>query len=119
MAILGEHSLPEIVVAMPSYVTFTSDGPIVGEKAEFHASENQAETVFNMKRVLGKKHEELRFAPFKMTSDEDENVVIMDKFSPEYVLSVILKEMKQVADAKLNTDIKDAVMTVPSNFTDL
>ena len=40
----------------------------------------------------------------------------MDKYTPEYVLSLILKEMKKVADTKLNTDIKDAVMTIPSNF---
>uniref|UniRef100_A0A1I7YIB2 Heat shock protein 70 kDa n=1 Tax=Steinernema glaseri TaxID=37863 RepID=A0A1I7YIB2_9BILA len=115
----------------PSYVAFTDAGPLVGEAAKDQVHRNPANTVFDSKRLIGRKFEDhnvqadMKQWPFKVIECEGSKPKIQVDYkgkkkvlAPEEVSSMVLVKMKETAEAYLGGPVKDAVITVPSNFND-
>ena len=114
----------------PSYVAFTETERLIGEGAKAQASTNPSHTIYDIKRLIGRKfedkivQEDVRTWPFKVIdADGSPNVQVLYKnqektFSPEQISSMILTKMKEIADSHLGVGIVDAVITVPAYFTD-
>jgi molecular chaperone DnaK len=110
----------------PSVVAFTKDGEIlVGQVAKRQAVTNPENTVFSIKRFMGRKYdevnEEMKMVPYKVVraSNGDARVEIMGKqYSPPEISAKILQKLKKSAEAYLGTEVKDAVITVPAYFND-
>jgi len=110
----------------PSVVAFTKDGEIlVGQVAKRQAVTNPENTVFSIKRFMGRKYdevnEEMKMVPYKVVraSNGDARVEIMGKqYSPPEISAKILQKLKKSAEAYLGTEVKDAVVTVPAYFND-
>jgi len=115
----------------PSWVAFTSSGRVVGQPAKQQASMNASNTIYDVKRIIGRSledpvtREEARRFPFLILDGGDGRPVIevewkgiKHRLSPEEVSSMVLLEMKRAAEAALNKPIKKAVITVPAHFND-
>ncbi len=110
----------------PSVVAFTKDGEIlVGQVAKRQAVTNPENTVFSIKRFMGRKYdevnEEMKMVPYKVVRSDngDARVDIMGKqYSPPEISAKILQKLKKSAEAYLGTEVKDAVVTVPAYFND-
>jgi L1 cell adhesion molecule like protein len=115
----------------PSWVAFTSSGRVVGQPAKQQASMNASNTVYDIKRIIGRSledpvtREEARRFPFLILDGGDGRPVIevdwrgvKQRLSPEEISSMVLLEMKRSAEAALNCNIKKAVITVPAHFND-
>lgn len=114
----------------PSYVAFTDTERLIGDAAKNQAAINPANTVFDAKRLIGRKFDDpevvndAKHFPFKIVNkDGKPNVQVEYKgetkvFSPEEISSMVLTKMKETAEAYLGTTVKDAVVTVPAYFND-
>ncbi len=112
----------------PSMVAFTDgDERLVGQTAKRQAVTNPENTVFGVKRLIGRKFEsaeikkDIEVLPYKLTKGEngDAKVSIKGKeYSPAEVSSMILQKMKQTAEDYLGEKITEAVITVPAYFND-
>jgi len=115
----------------PSYVAFTESERLIGDAAKNQVARNPTNTVFDAKRLIGRKFEEsivqndMKLWPFKVESGPDSKPMIVvkhkgetKKFLPEQISSMVLIKMKEIAEAFLNKTIKDAVITVPAYFND-
>ena len=110
----------------PSVVAFTKDGEIlVGQVAKRQAVTNPENTIFSIKRFMGRKYdevnEEMKMVPYKVlkASNGDVRVDIMGKqHSPPEISAKILQKLKKSAEAYLGTEVTDAVVTVPAYFND-
>ena len=111
----------------PSVVGFTDKGEIlVGQPAKHQQITNPTNTVFSIKRFMGRRmaevSEELTMVPYKVTSpsaNEPVRVEIRGKtYTPQEVSAMILRELKQVAEDYLGQEVKKAVITVPAYFND-
>ena len=115
----------------PSWVAFTAAGRVVGQPAKSQASMNAANTVYDVKRIIGRSlddpvtREESRRFPYLIVDGGDGRPQIevewkgsKHRFSPEEVSSMVLLEMKNAAEAALGKKIKRAVITVPAHFND-
>ena len=110
----------------PSVVAFTKDGEIlVGQVAKRQAITNPENTVYSIKRFMGRRYEEvneeMKMVPYKVIKgpNGDARVEIQGKqYTPPEISAKILQKLKKAADAYLGTDIKDAVVTVPAYFND-
>lgn len=114
----------------PSYVAFTEDEKLVGESAKNQASLNPTNTVFVVKRLIGRNFEDKevqrdsKFLPYKVVSKSGKPYVSVDvkgetkSLSPEEISAMILVKMKEVAEAYLGREVKYAVVTVPAYFND-
>jgi len=112
----------------PSMVAFTESGErLVGQVAKRQAVTNSENTVYAIKRQIGRKYnsKEVQYdrtiSPFKITeaSNGDAQVTIRGRnYSPAEISSMILVKMKQTADDYLGEKITDAVITVPAYFND-
>ena len=109
---------------VPSVVAMTDNGLIVGDSAKEHLTRNPARTVYSVKRFMGKSLEdvqgELTYFPYTLT---EQGGVIRFKlgektYSPPQISAMILKELKQRAEAHLGESITKAVITVPAYFND-
>ncbi|MEO8582880.1 MAG: Fe-S protein assembly chaperone HscA [Flavitalea sp.] len=121
---LKEHNSSSLV---PSIVYFGSDGkPVVGEEARNHLVQEPQNTIFSVKRLMGKSFNDIRerssFFIYKVFEDDTDRLVkvqVGDKFySPIELSSFILKELKQRAEHILKTAVTKAVITVPAYFND-
>ncbi len=109
---------------VPSVVAMTDNGLIVGDPAKEHLVRNPARTVYSVKRFMGRGladvTDELKYFPY--TLSEQGGVIrikIGEKtYSPPQISAMILKELKQRAEAFLHEDISQAVITVPAYFND-
>jgi Fe-S protein assembly chaperone HscA len=109
---------------VPSVVAMTDNGLIVGDPAKEHLVRNPARTVYSVKRFMGKGladvTEELKYFPY--TLSEQGGVIrikIGEKtYSPPQISAMILKELKQRAEAFFHEEISRAVITVPAYFND-
>ena len=97
----------------------------VGQAAKRQAITNSENTIFSIKRFMGRKHtevqEEAKRVPFKVVAarNGDANVMLGDKAaSPPEVSAMILLKLKQDAEAKLGEPVTQAVITVPAYFND-
>jgi len=110
----------------PSVVGFTKDGErLVGAAAKRQAITNPKNTVFSIKRFMGRRFDEvgseLKLVPYKVTraANGDSQVDIEGKtHRPPEVSAMILKKLKQDAEAYLGEEVKQAVITVPAYFND-
>jgi molecular chaperone DnaK len=109
---------------VPSVVAMTDNGLIVGDPAKEHLIRNPERTVYSVKRFMGKGLEdvqgELAYFPYSLT---EQGGVIRIKlgeksYSPPQISAMILKELKQRAEAHLGESITKAVITVPAYFND-
>src|SRR5947208_2265018 len=110
----------------PSVVGFTKEGEIlVGQVAKRQAITNPENTVFSIKRFMGRRYEEvlqeLKVVPYKVikASNGDARVEVRGKqYSPPEISAMILRKLKEAAEAKLGEKITQAVITVPAYFND-
>jgi len=112
----------------PSVVAFTRDREIlVGQVAKRQAVTNPENTVFSIKRFMGRVYdevnEEMKMVPYKVQRDEQGRAVVwssnMDKtFTPPEVSAMILQKLKRSAEAYLGEPVTEAVITVPAYFND-
>lgn len=115
----------------PSYVAFNDTERLIGDAAKNQAASNPTNTVFDAKRLIGRKMDEasvksdLKHFPFEVTADANGKPQIQVKyqgetkqFAPEEVSSMVLVKMKEVSEAYLGKEVKNAVITVPAYFND-
>ncbi len=110
----------------PSVVGFTKDGEIlVGQVAKRQAITNPENTVFSIKRFMGRRHDEVvqeaKLVPYKVAkaSNGDVRVDVRGKqYSPPEVSAMILRKLKEAAEAYLGEKVTQAVITVPAYFND-
>ena len=110
----------------PSVVGFRADGDrIVGKAAKNQAVTNPTNTVFSIKRFMGRRYDEctseLKTVPYKVKSGTGSRAVVEidgEDFTPEQVSAMILSKMKADAEKYLGEPVTDAVITVPAYFND-
>ncbi|MED6170419.1 Luminal-binding protein 5 [Stylosanthes scabra] len=115
----------------PSWVAFTDSERLIGEAAKNQAAVNPERTIFDVKRLIGRKFEDkevqrdMKLVPYKIVNKDGKpyiQVKIKDGetkvFSPEEISAMILTKMKETAEAFLGKKIHDAVVTVPAYFND-
>ena len=110
----------------PSIVAFKKDGErLVGAPAKRQAITNPTNTIFSIKRFMGRKFDEvgseLKTVPYEVTAGENNTarVKIDDRlFSPQEISAMILQKLKQTAEDYLGGKVHEAVITVPAYFND-
>ncbi|MDW8224788.1 MAG: molecular chaperone DnaK [Bacteroidota bacterium] len=111
----------------PSVVGFAKSGErLVGAAAKRQAIVNPKNTVYSIKRFMGRRpeevHEEMLMVPYKVVPSPDGNAVRVDiegrLYAPEEISALILQKLKTDAEAYLGEKITDAVITVPAYFND-
>jgi molecular chaperone DnaK len=110
----------------PSVVAFTKSGErLVGQVAKRQAITNPENTVFSIKRFMGRRSdevsEEMKMVPYKVIRGDngDARVDIMGKkYSPPEISAMILTKLKEAAEAYLGGKVTEAVITVPAYFND-
>ena len=131
MAVL-EGGEPTIIVnaegdrTTPSVVGFRADGDrIVGKAAKNQAVTNPTNTVFSIKRFMGRRYDEctseLKTVPYNVKSGTGNRAVVEidgEDFTPEQISAMILSKMKADAEKYLGEPVTDAVITVPAYFID-
>ncbi len=110
----------------PSVVAFTKDGEIlVGQVAKRQAVTNPENTVFSIKRFMGRRYDEvqseIKLVPYKVVKapNGDVRIEIRGKqYSPPEISGMILRKLKEAAEAHLGEKVTQAVITVPAYFND-
>jgi molecular chaperone DnaK len=110
----------------PSIVAFTKGGErLVGQTAKRQGVTNPHQTIFSIKRFMGRKFDEVKheieLVPYKVVkaANGDAHVQINDRtYSPPEISAMILQKLKVDAEAYLGEEIKEAVITVPAYFND-
>src|SRR5947209_13339455 len=110
----------------PSVVAFTKSGErLVGQVAKRQAVTNAENTVYSIKRFMGRRYnevsEEMKLVPYKVVSGEnsDARVDIQGKkYTPPEISAMILNKLKEAAEAYLGEKVTKAVITVPAYFND-
>ena len=114
----------------PSYVSFTEEERLIGDGAKNQASMNPENTIFDAKRLIGRKFDDpsvqndIQNFPFKVISDNNNPKIQatykseLKTFQPEEISSMVLTKMKEVAEAYIGEKVTDAVVTVPAYFND-
>ncbi len=127
-----EGGQPKVIVnqegarTTPSMVAFTKDGEIlVGAPAKRQAITNPENTIFSIKRFMGRRYEEvqeeIKMVPYKVVRGPhgDARVEVMGKvYSPPEISAMILRKLKEAAEAYLGEKVEKAVITVPAYFND-
>jgi molecular chaperone DnaK len=110
----------------PSVVAFTKDGErLVGTVAKRQAVTNPQNTIFSIKRFMGRKlsevQEEIKRVPYKVVAGPNDTAMIEvmgKRYSPPEISAMILQKMKQTAEDYLGQKVEKAVVTVPAYFND-
>jgi L1 cell adhesion molecule like protein len=114
----------------PSYVAFTSEERLVGDAAKQLAASNPKNTVFDAKRLIGRRFDDSTVTadrkhwPFSVVNDGGKPKIEVEfkgepkQFLPEEISAMVLTKMKQTAEAYLGQEVKSAVITVPAYFND-
>ncbi|KAH7477267.1 Heat shock 70 kDa protein [Phytophthora ramorum] len=115
----------------PSYVAFTDTERLIGDAAKNQVAMNAHNTVFDAKRLIGRKFSDpivqadIKHWPFKLTSGAGDKPQITVQFKgesktfqPEEISSMVLIKMREVAEAFIGKEVKNAVITVPAYFND-
>lgn len=110
----------------PSVVAFTKDGEVlVGQTAKRQAITNPENTIFSIKRFVGRRfnevQEEIKTVPFKAVGDQEGNVrvdVRGKQYTPQEISAFVLQKLRKSAEAYLGQQVDDAVITVPAYFND-
>ncbi|MDV5121754.1 MAG: molecular chaperone DnaK [Candidatus Scalindua sp.] len=110
----------------PSVVAFTDkDERLVGQLAKRQAVINPKNTVFSIKRFMGRRHNEVgqeeKLVPYAIVGNPDELVKVEARgksFTPPEISAMVLQDLKKTAEDYLGTEVKKAVITVPAYFND-
>lgn len=115
----------------PSYVAFNDTERLIGEAAKNQAAMNPLNTIFDAKRLIGRKigdptvQADMKHWPFKVVRGTgDKPLIEVDykgeskRFPAEEISSMVLTKMKETAEAYLGGEVKNAVITVPAYFND-
>jgi molecular chaperone DnaK len=111
----------------PSIVAFTDDERLVGQAAKRQAVTNSENTLFAVKRLIGRRKDDkllaktLSHLPYKVIDGGNGDAWIEvrgEKYSPSQVSAFILQKMKETAEAYLGENVTEAVITVPAYFND-
>jgi len=115
----------------PSYVAFNDTERLIGDAAKNQVAMNATNTVFDAKRLIGRKFDDqaiqadIKHWPFKVISGVAGKPMIQVKFkgevkqfASEEISSMVLMKMKEIAEAYLGREVKNAVITVPAYFND-
>src|SRR5271166_2475330 len=110
----------------PSVVAFNDKGEtLVGEPAKRQAITNSRRTVFSIKRFMGRRHNEVaseeKIVPYKVVGGAEEYVKIQidaRQYTPPEISALILRKLKETAEAYLGHKVNKAVITVPAYFND-
>ena len=127
-----EGGQPKVIVnseggrVTPSVVAFVKDSErLVGQVARRQAITNPENTVYSIKRFMGRRHdevsEEATMVPYKIAQGKNGDVRVEvrgKEYSPPEVSAIILQKLKQAAEDYLGTKVVDAVITVPAYFND-
>jgi molecular chaperone DnaK len=127
-----EGSAPKVLInssgsrLTPSVVGFTDKGErLVGQIARHQQVTNPENTVFSIKRFMGRRHNEVsseeKIVPYKITGAADELVKVNvrgKEYTPPEVSAMILQDLKKTAEDYLGEKVTNAVITVPAYFND-
>jgi heat shock protein 1/8 len=131
-----QHGKVEIIAndqgnrTTPSYVAFNDSERLIGDAAKNQVAMNPTNTVFDAKRLIGRKFEDstvqgdMKHWPFQVISEGGKPKIQIEfkgetkNFFPEEVSSMVLVKMRETAEAYLGTKVTDAVVTVPAYFND-
>ncbi|KAG5355495.1 Heat shock protein [Yarrowia sp. C11] len=114
----------------PSFVAFTEEERLIGDAAKNQAALNPVNTVFDAKRLIGRRFDDesvqkdIQTWPFKVVDNAGAPLIEVDylgekkTFSPQEISSMVLTKMKEIAEAKLGQSVDKAVVTVPAYFND-
>ena len=109
----------------PSVVAFTKTGErLVGQVAKRQAITNPENTIYSIKRFMGRRFEEvsaeMKMVPYKVERDGDRVVIVAQgkKYTPPEISALILQKLKKAAEDYLGEKVSDAVITVPAYFND-
>merc|ERR1712232_682636 len=115
----------------PSYVAFTESERLIGDAAKSQAAMNAHNTVFDAKRLIGRTftdagvQSDMKHWPFKVVSGVGGTPIIeveykgeSKQFKAEEISSMVLMKMREIAEAYLGKEVKNAVVTVPAYFND-
>jgi molecular chaperone DnaK len=111
----------------PSIVAFTNDERLVGQPAKRQAVTNPDNTVFGVKRLIGRRFDDahlkkdMKNLPFNVINGGNGDAWIEaqnEKFSPAQISAFILQKMKETAEAYIGEEVEQAVITVPAYFND-
>ncbi|KAL1892488.1 Heat shock protein ssb1 [Sporothrix stenoceras] len=114
----------------PSFVSFTEEERLIGEAAKNQAAMNPANTVFDVKRLIGRRFDDptvkkdIESWPFKVIDEEGNPKVQVQylgsthTFSPQEISAMVLTKMKEIAEVKIGKKVEKAVITVPAYFND-
>jgi len=112
----------------PSIVAFTKDGEVItGQPAKRQAVTNPADTLFAVKRLIGRRFDEevvqrdIKLVPYKIIKADNGDAWVEahgKKMAPPEISARVLQKMKKTAEDYLGTEVTDAVITVPAYFND-
>jgi len=109
----------------PSIVAFTKSGErLVGQVAKRQAITNPENTVFSIKRFMGRRYnevnDEMKMVPYKVVQQGDHVAVVAQgkEYTPPEISAMILQKLKKSAEAYLGESVTEAVITVPAYFND-
>jgi molecular chaperone DnaK len=109
----------------PSVVAFTQSGErLVGQVAKRQAITNPGNTVYSIKRFMGRRfdevNEEMKMVPYQVERDGDHVAIVAQgkRYTPPQISAMILQKLKKAAEDYLGETVNDAVITVPAYFND-
>ena len=134
----GCNSFPQVEIiandqgnrTTPSYVAFTDTERLIGDPAKNQVAINPTNTIFDAKRLIGRKFEDstvqsdMKHWPFTVINVATKPKLEVEyqnetkQFTPEEISAMVLTKMKDTAEAYLGHEVKDAVVTVPAYFND-
>ncbi|VDK25872.1 unnamed protein product [Taenia asiatica] len=113
----------------PSYVAFTDTERLIGEAAKKQADRNPSNTVFDVKRLIGRRYEDaevqndMRRWPFKViNAGEIPKIEVqyrgkIEHFTAKQISAMVLSKLKETVEARLDKKVTNAVITVPAYFS--
>ena len=114
----------------PSYVAWDDKERMIGDAAKNQATINPERTIFDVKRMIGRKYDDpsvqkdKKMWPFHLVDRKGKPAIKVltnngeKEFSPEEISAMVLSKMKQIAESYLGEEVKNAVITVPAYFND-
>ncbi|CAJ2671073.1 unnamed protein product [Trifolium pratense] len=115
----------------PSCVAFTDKQRLIGDAAKNQAATNPQNTIFDAKRLIGRKfsddvvQKDINLWPFEVIDDENNKPIVVVQYKgqekhlcAEEISSMVLTKMREIAEAYLESPVKNAVITVPAYFND-
>jgi heat shock 70kDa protein 1/2/6/8 len=114
----------------PSYVAFNGEERLIGDSAKLQVNSNPENTVFDAKRLIGRKYNDeavqsdMKYFSFDVINKDNKPAIQVQyknetkHFTPEEISSMILVKMKEIAESYIGDTVTDAVVTVPAYFND-